>query len=185
MNIGDVKNIKISRKYSSALLESALESNKLDKIYNDFVFIMETINSNEQLKDFFYSPIINNTDKKDVINKLFSIHVDKITLDFLYVLVDSNRLNILDEILNQFSKTYNQENSIVKPTVISAVELDEIQKAKIVEKLEAKLSKKVLPEFTVNNDIIGGLIIEIEDKTIDCSLKTKFKNMKKQLTKGN
>ena len=33
--------------------------------------------------------------------------------------------------------------------------------------------------------IIGGLVIEIDDKTIDCSLKTKFENMKKQLTKGN
>ena len=45
--------------------------------------------------------------------------------------------------------------------------------------------KTILPEYQINPEIIGGLVIELEDKTIDCSLKTKFENMKKQLTKGN
>lgn len=185
MITGDVKNIKIARKYSNALLESALESNRLDKVYNNLVFVIETINSNKQLNDFLVSPIIKADDKKDVINKIFSIHVENIVLDFLLVLADSNRLNVLEEILNQFSASYNKENNIVKPNVISAVELDDIQKQKITEKLETKLAKKIEPKYFVDNDIIGGLIIEIEDKTIDCSLKTKFNNMKKQLTKGN
>lgn len=185
MIVSDVKNIKIARKYSNALLESAIENNLLDKIYNDVVFVIETVNSNSQLKEFFESPIISNSDKKDVINKIFSIHVDKITLDFLFVLVDNGRLGILNEVLNQFSKAYNAKNNIIKPTVISAVELDDSQKNKITEKLANKLQKKVIPQYEVNSEIIGGLIVEIEDKTIDCSLKTKFENMKKQLTKGN
>ena len=54
----------------------------------------------------------------------------------------------------------------------------------IVEKLQNKMLKTIIPEYQVNPDIIGGLIIEIEDKTVDCSLKTKFENMQKQLTKG-
>ena len=70
MNIGDVKNIKIARKYSNALLELAVENNNLDKVFNDFIFIMETLNSNSQLKDFLYSPIINIQDKKDVVEKV-------------------------------------------------------------------------------------------------------------------
>ena len=50
---------------------------------------------------------------------------------------------------------------------------------------QIKLSKKVIPEYKIDENIIGGLLIELDDKTIDCSLKTKFDNMKKQLTKGN
>ena len=45
--------------------------------------------------------------------------------------------------------------------------------------------KTVQPEYIKDEKIIGGLIIEIGDKTIDCSLRTKFETMKKQLTKGN
>lgn len=185
MKTTDVKNIKISKKYSNALLETAQASNKTEKIYNDLVFIVETINTNKQFADFLLSPIISAEDKKDVIMKVFSVHIEKITLDFLYLLSEHNRLNILNEILNQFSGSYNELNNIVKPVIISAVELNDEQKNKIVEKLQSKLYKKISPEYLIDSEIIGGLIIEIGDKTIDCSLKTKFENMKKQLTKGN
>ena len=55
----------------------------------------------------------------------------------------------------------------------------------INKKLETKLSKTVIPEYKVSPDIIGGLVIEIDDKTIDCSIKAKFENLRQQLTKGN
>ncbi len=185
MITGDVKNIKIAKKYSNAYYEMAKSNNKQEQIYNDLLFINETISANQQLNDFLTSPLIKNEDKKEVITKLFSIHTDKLTLEFLYLLTDNNRLNILKEILNQYAKIYNTENNIIKPIIISAVELNEIQKNKLNEKLEDKLSKKVIPAYQIDKEIIGGIIIEIEDKTIDCSIKTKFENMKKQLIKGN
>lgn len=185
MNIGNVKNIKTAKRYSNALLKSAIEANSLEKIYNDIIFVDETIRVNSQLKNFIENPVIKNADKKDVLNKLFSMHIDKITLDFLFVLLDSGRIDILNEVLNQFAFRYNEENNIIKPEIISAVELTDEQKLRITEKLEKKFDKKIIPEYTINSDIIGGLIVEIGDKTIDCSLKTKFYNMKQQLTKGN
>lgn len=181
----DVKNLKISKKYANALFETALEKSITQKIYDDLVFTEQTLESNEQLKDFIYSPVIKSDDKKDVIDKLFSIHTDKITLDFLFILIDNSRFDILNEVINQYSIILNSNNNIVKPVIISAVELNQDQKNSITMKLENKLKKKIIPDYMINEDIIGGIIVEIEDKTIDCSLKTKFDNMKKQLTKGN
>lgn len=185
MITGDVKNIKIAKKYANALIEATIDSDSLIKVNNDFIFIVETINTNTQLKDFLTNPLISIADKKEVLNKIFSIHIDKITNDFLMILADSNRLDIINEVLNQFEKEYNKINNIIKPFITSAVELDESQKEKIIQKFENKLGKKIVPEYKINEEIIGGLIIEIDDKTIDFSLKTKFENMKKQLTKGN
>ena len=185
MKIGDIKNKKIARKYSNALLELAVEKNLASKVYEDLVFVCETVNSNEQLQEIFYSPIISQADKTEIISKLFSVHIEKITLDFLLLLIEANRTDALCEVLNQYEKSYNENNNIVKPIIISAIELNEQQKNKIVEKLQNKMIKTILPEYQINPEIIGGLVIELEDKTIDCSLKTKFENMKKQLTKGN
>lgn len=185
MKIGDVKNIKVARKYANALFEAGIEANVIDKVYNDVLFVVETLKSNEQLSEFMYSPLIKSVDKKDVISKLFSVHLQSVTLDFMNVLVDAGRFDVVEEIANQFSDAYNEEKNIVKPIITSAVELNEQQRASLLIKLEAKLNKKVEPEYSVNADIIGGLIVEIGDKTIDCSLKTKFDNMQKQLTKGN
>ena len=147
MKIGDIKNIKIARKYANALLESAIEADKADKVYNDLLFIAETINTNPELANALLNPVVKIEDKKSIADKIFSIHTDKITIDFIFILIDSNRLNVLDEIINQYSVIYNEANNIVKPLIISAIELDETQKQKIVEKLQNKLMKTVQPEY--------------------------------------
>ena len=185
MKIGDIKNIKVARKYSNALIISANEAGLSSNVYNDLLFILETIQTNKNLSDALQNPVVSLSDKKDILEKLFSVHVEKITLDFILLLLENNRFDALNEIVNQYSISYNEQNNIVKPRVISAIDLDESQKNRIIEKLQHKLSKVVEPEYITDENIIGGLVIEIGDKTIDFSLKTKFDTMKKQLTKGN
>ena len=185
MKIGDVKNITAAKKYSNAIIATALEANNAEKIYQDLVFVSETIYSNKDLELFLYNPVVTYNDKKDTITRLFSPHIDTITLDFILLLLEKNRLDILKEIINQYIRSLNEHKNIVTPVVISAVELNDNQKTMIINKLQTKLSKQIVPEYEVSQDIIGGLVIELDDRTIDCSLKTKFENMKKQLTKGN
>ena len=185
MRTGDVKNIKIARKYSNALISAAVDANNVDKVRQDLIFIAETIKTNEQLSAFLYNPVIKLEDKTDTINKLFAVHTEKISLDFIVMLIESGRLNIIEEVVNQYLYAYYKYKNIIKPVIISAVELNEEQKSRITGKLEQKFSKTIMPEYKIDSDIIGGLIVEIEDKTIDCSIKTKFDNMRKQLTKGN
>ena len=100
-------------------------------------------------------------------------------------MVDSARIDTISAVLNQFAKLYNTSENIVKPIIKSAVELNSEQKSAVEYKLQTKLNKRIIPEYVVDTDIIGGLVIEIEDKTIDCSLRNKFDNMQKQLVKGN
>ncbi len=184
MKTVDIKHIKAAKKYSEALFQTAFEAGKNEKVYDDIVFINETIETNEQLKNALLNPVVLNKDKKDIFQKLFGIHIDKITLDFIYLLIENGRLNCLNEIVNRYNQTNNKKNNIITPLIISAVELTEEQKQRINLKLEDKTGSRVLSEYLTEPDIIGGIIIKIDDKTIDCSIKTKFDNMKKQLTKG-
>ncbi len=181
----DIKNYKISKKYANALFELSQEDQNIEKVYDDLIFTDETIKTNENLAQFLFSPVIKKEDKKEVINKLFSMHICKTTLDFLFLLVDSDRIDVIADILNQFSSSYNASKNIVKPLIKSAVELNPEQKKAVEYKLQSKLNKKIEPEYIIDEDIIGGLVIAIEDKTIDCSLKNKFDNMQKHLIKGN
>ena len=84
----------------------------------------------------------------------------------------------------EYSQRIDKELNIEKPRVVSAVELSEEYKQKITQKLQAKLNATVIPFYEVDSEIIGGLIIEARDKTLDFSLRTKFKNITKELTKG-
>ena len=181
----DVKNINIAKKYSTALFEAVSENGKAEIVMQNLIFIDETLKTNEQLFAFFNNPIITRDDKKDVAQKIFAIHIEKIVLDLLFVLIDNARIDAFDEIVNQYAVKYDVKENIVKPNIISAVELTEEQKQKVVAKLQNKLNKQIIPNFIIDENIIAGMIIEIDDKVIDFSLKEKFEQVQKQLVKGN
>jgi len=181
----DIKYIKAARKYAGALFQTAFEKFKTEKIYNEIVFVTETINTNPQLKEVLENPAVMLSDKQEIISKIFSVHIEKMTLDFLLLLLENGRINCLNSILDCMTELMNKIKNIINPVIISALELNDEQKHRIVSKLENKLDKKVMPDYLIDTDIIGGIIIKIDDKTIDCSIKGRFDNMKKQLTKGN
>lgn len=185
MKTVDIKHLKIAKKYAKALLLRAKEQGDFDRIYNDIVFISETIKENKQLSLVLLNPVITVDDKKEILKKLFSIHVTELTLDFMYLLIESSRLDCFNEIIDCYNQLKNEEQNIITPIIISAVELSNEQKLQVVSKIEQKTKKKVLPQYSIDPEIIGGIIIEIDDRIVDCSLLAKFKNMRKQLIKGN
>lgn len=181
----DIKNISIAKKYANALFETATEIDKVELVMTNLIFIDETLKTNEQLFAFFNNPIITRTDKKDVAQKIFAIHIEKTVLDLMFILIDNARVETFNEIVNQYSDMFNVKENIVKPNIISAVELTEEQKQKVIAKLQTKLNKQIIPNYIIDENIIAGMIIEIDDKVIDFSLKEQFEQVQKQLVKGN
>lgn len=177
----DVKHIRVAKRYSEALIESAVNSNEVDKVLDELSFINQTLVSSPDLKEFLENPIITHQDKIDVINQIFANHISGSVTNLLMLLVENNRFDVFDLIVNEYSNKKDEINNIVKAKVISAIELNDDAKSKIVNKLEYKTSKKVIADYEINPAIIAGIIVEINDKTIDTSLKTKLNNIKKQL----
>lgn len=177
----DVKQIRIAKRYSEALIDSAIETNELQKFYDELRFVQETLSGSIDLKVFLENPIINRLDKKDVVNQVFATNLSSVVLNFLLLLVENNRFNIIDSVVIEYLNRLDQINNVVKAKVVSAVELDSTMKTRLIEKLENKISKKVLANYEIKPEIIAGLVIEINDKTIDTSLKTKLNSIKKQL----
>lgn len=169
-----------AKRYSDALLELSQDS---DKIRKELEEIVDTLSSSQNLKDFMSNPVISIEDKKSVIEKIFAGKIDKTLLNFLKLLVDKDRFNLIDEILESYSKDVDKQKNIQKVSVISAIELDEELKSKLINKLAQKLNKNIELETQLDKDIIAGLVIKTEDNVIDMSLKHKFEEMKKEIAK--
>ncbi len=180
----DVKQIKPAKSYTNALYETAKEMNSSEKVLKELEYIVEIIDKNSELKTFFFNPVVTKDDKKEVLRKVFEGIISSNSMNFLLLLADNGRFDLIETILSEYTKKVDKELNIEKPCVISAIELSEEYKQKITQKLESKLNATVIPSYRVEPEIIGGLIIEARDKTIDFSLRTKFKNMTKELTKG-
>lgn len=173
------KNLKTAKRYAKALIELQSEELNLDKIFQDITFASDTISSNLELKNFVSAPSISKQDKKDVIEKIFKDRIDARILNFLFLLNENLRLEILEDICFSFKEFFDEKRNIVNASVICAIEPDNEQKEVLRAKLQDKLQKTVNLEFMLDSSIIGGLIIKINDTVIDLSLKKRIENLGK------
>lgn len=177
----NIQQIKTSKKYAEALFDIAQKHDKTESVLSDLQTVTETFDSSSELQNYFDNPIISQKDKKDVIKELFETKIEQITLNFLFLLTDNYKIELLPDILLKLNELKLKNMEIITVKAISAVTMKDFLKDKLKSKLETLLSKKVQIKYEVNKEIIAGLIVEIEGKTIDDSVLAKIKNIKKQL----
>jgi len=171
----------IADRYALAFMDLAQRQDMFDKFDADLALVKETVDANKDLKDFLEHPLIQASDKKDVIDKIFREHVSVYTLNLIKLLIDKNRLHILALLADHYKALLNKKRNISTAQIITAIEIDEETKNRVKEKLQKVFSMTIEVETQIDKEIIAGMIVKVGDKIIDGSIKTKFENMKKQV----
>ena len=94
--------------------------------------------------------------------------------NFVRVLAQNGRLELLPEIRTQFEALKNEREGVLEAEVHSAFELSEAQVAELVQRLEKKTGRKVKPRVQVDKDLIAGVRIVLGDKVIDGSARAQL-----------
>lgn len=178
------KNTIIADRYADALVKTARDGKlAFEKISDDLNLVKSTLNQSKDLNEFLTMPLVSIDDKKEIIDKVFSKEIDTLIINFLKVMIDKNRFELFDYVLESFNKSMDSINNISRIKVTSAVEMTEDAKKKLKIKLEEKLKKNVIFDLDINQDIIAGLVIRIGDNIIDMSLKHKLEDLSKNIMK--
>ena len=107
-----------------------------------------------------------------------------IVYNFLIALNLKKRVNIIGEIAKEFQKEFEEENNVVRVGVTSAIDLSDDRKNDIRNRIADKLKKNVIVNWTVDNNIIAGLVFNINETIIDNSIRHKLDNLSKKIMKG-
>jgi len=175
---------KVSVRYANSLLSSAIEKGNLDKVAKDMELVYSAIKSSAELSRTLASPIVKAQLKSSILEEIFKKKISKETMDFLKFVVEKNREDLLESIVNKFLELRDQKLGLVNVNVKSAVELGEDQKKKLKEKFEKLLNKKVRFNFTIDPDVVGGFVAKVGDTVYDASLKNQLEILKKRFLKG-
>ena len=167
---------QVSKNYAKALVSLEIDEKGLLK---DFRNILETFRSSDDLRNILSNPTINLDQKLKITEDIFKSKISDDSYRFLILLIEKNRLNLLDEIYESTISELDRQNNIQTISVTSAVELNDEFKLKILKLFEKKLNKTIKPEWIIDREIIAGLSIKIGDTLIDTSLKNKIKNLSK------
>lgn len=173
----------VSKRWAHALMELALENPDISKeeILDDLKEISETIDSSEELKNVINNPSISTEEKQIVLCKLFQNNIMPIVYNFLFTLNLRKRVNIISSIAEEFQKELEKIKNITHVNVTSAIELNDSRKEDIKQKLANKLQKEVIVDWTVDNEIIGGLVMNINETIVDNSVKHKLEDLQKNI----
>jgi len=94
--------------------------------------------------------------------------------NFVRVLAENGRLDVLAEIRAQYEALKNEREGVVEADISTAFEMDQAQLADLVSRLEKKTGRKVRARVSVDKSLIGGVKIAIGDQVIDGSARAQL-----------
>ncbi len=172
--------------YGQALFELALKSNALDAVADEVAFVRTIILENKELLTILTHPKIGTQEKINVVENIFKGKVSDMIMGLMVTMIDKSRAGSIVKVFDYFLESADEYRLIGHADVISAMELTQDFKEKINAKLIATTKYKSFKiKYTVDEDIIGGLIIRIGDRVVDSSVRTKLDKISKELLSVN
>ena len=175
---------QVAKRYAQALYASALSKKQVEKADADAAVVWEALESSAELRSFFNSPVIRAQKKAAVVQKLFTHKIDKGVLDFLLLLVEKGRENLLPEVLKAYGALRDEQLGIVVAEAKVAFKLGKAEEAQLQKSLEKLTGKEVRLHMKLDPNVIGGAVVKIGDKVYDGSIKSKLDALRKQLLKN-
>lgn len=166
---------RVASRYVKSLLDLAVEQGVLEEVHKDMTAFADLCKNNRSFTIMLKSPVIRHEKKRDILDKIFKGKVNKLTLAIMEILTRKNREPLLLPISKEFHNAYNEYKGISKATVTTTVPMDkEIRAAieKIVKTLSDKKSVEI--EERVDASLVGGFILNVGDRRIDASIKSKL-----------
>ncbi len=176
---------KISSRYASSFLRNSIEKNTLDRAASDMQYIISVFHSSRDLQLAMENPVIKSEIKGNVLSEIFAGKVDDETMSFIRFIVSKRRESLLQSIAKRFLEMYDEHLGIVRASVLSAFELSSEQKVQIKEKFEKLLARKVIINYQINEELLGGFVARIGDTIYDVSVKHQLNQLKKHFVKGS
>jgi len=172
-----------ARVYAEALFDVAKEKGKLDAIRGELAQFADALDGDHELQVFFFSPYFSTAEKVAGLKRAVS-GADQELLNFLELLIEKGRMQEVFRIRRQLDELWKQENRRIDVTVTSAVELDPAVVEKVGEEIERQTGQKVELASRVDDEIIGGIVLQVGNMVLDASIRSRLDKLRKSVAQA-
>jgi F-type H+-transporting ATPase subunit delta len=168
----------VAYRYAKSLLDLAKEKNVEDKVYEDMKLFNQVCDDNHQFYLLLKSPIVSHFDKLTILQKIFTGKVDASSMSIFEIITKKNREEMLPHIAEDYLRQYEIFKGIQKAYVTTATALTASQKADFKKIVADATGKTVEIIEKIDETLIGGYVLQVNDRQIDTSVKTKLNELK-------
>lgn len=173
----------ISMEYAKALFMLAVENDSAKSYDEALELVSGLFAENPDYMKFLSSYSVSLDERIDALDKAFFDALPKDVLSFLKLLCEKRHIDEFFECRAQFKGMVNEMSRVSFAKVTSAIELNDAEKESLKEKLQ-KLSGHIVElEYAIDKSILGGLIVEMDGKIMDSSLRKHLKDVKEVMSK--
>ena len=168
----------IAERYATAIFEIAQENNDLSGLETGLDDLGVALNESADFQSLIQSPLISRSDQRDAITAISGkMELAPVLQNSLALMADKRRLFVLPQLLRALRALLAEERGEVTADVASAKELTTDQIEKMSASLQKSVGKTVKINATVDESLIGGLVIKVGSKMIDTSIRSQLSSL--------
>lgn len=173
---------RLARVYAEALIKSAAQQGQVEEVREELRLLLQDIFRRQpDLERFLSSPLVGPEHKERLLRSTFQDRSSEVFLRFLLVLNRHERLPLLRAVYHAYCELHNQQARRIPVKVITAIPLTEEQANRLRDELRRSLQREPLLENEVEPDILGGIMLRVEDWLFDGSVRSRIDNIRKEL----
>ena len=172
---------KISVRYAKAIFAFALEKNVLEDVKKDMALVHDVCQQEISFNALLDSPIVKISKKQKIVQEIFKNKISEGTLSFLNLILANKREKFLTNIARNFFKIYRKHKGIKQVIFTSAYQINDELRQNIKNSIKKTFDTEFELNEIVNEELIGGFVLRIDDRQYDTSVSSKLNKLKRNL----
>jgi F-type H+-transporting ATPase subunit delta len=165
-------------RYATALFELASESDALDRTEQDMEALGQALEASEDLRTLLSTPIYTRDEQgRAMASVVEAMGLSALVGNLVGLMATKRRLFVLGDVIDIFAKLMAEHRGEVTAEVTAARAMSDAQQAGLVSTLKAAIGREVKLNVTVDEGIIGGLVVKVGSKMIDTSIRSKLASL--------
>jgi F-type H+-transporting ATPase subunit delta len=164
------------------LYELANENSELEAVEKNVNELLTIYNTSKELKNFIKNPTQSQTVQLEILNRIYiQMNISKITQNFLGVLITKRRIFFIKKILINFISLASKQRGELKASLVSSKNLTSEELESLSKGLSKTMGAPIAFDYEVDENLIGGLKMQIGSLMIDTSIKNKLKKYEQMM----
>ncbi len=165
-------------RYATALFDLASDAKALDRTERDMAALGMALETSDDLRTLISSPIYTRAEQGRAVAAVArAMDLSELVSNLIGLMASKRRLFVLDDVIGLFARLMAEHRGEVTAEVTSARELSGVQRDSLVATLKKAIGREIKLKLTVDEKIIGGLVVKLGSKMIDTSIRSKLASL--------
>jgi F-type H+-transporting ATPase subunit delta len=173
---------RVARVYAEALYNAAAQQNQEGEILEELNALEVALFQGDPRMQAYVTSTALGRDRRKAFLKAFEGRASDLLVNFLYVLNQHDRLDVLRGAIIAYQDLYDQRKGRMRVLVRSAVPLEESQAERLRQELRAAFHREPVLHPQVDPELLGGLVVQVDDWLYDASIRTRLRQLRNQIS---